>query len=334
MTSPMQDLSDSPRVRILNLEPKGYSGRAHALLEQVGDISDGPLTRRALVETLPNFDILIVRLAHQIDREVLDAGRRLKVIVSGTTGLDHIDLEAAQAKGIAVLSLRGETDFLQSITATAEMTWGLLLALMRRIPEAVDAVRSGEWNRDAVKGRDLYRRRLGIVGLGRVGRQVAEFGTAFRMTVMAYDPGVTAWPPTVERRTSLEALLRESDVLSLHVNLHPGTVNLISHRELALLPTGAVLVNTSRGDVVDAEALVDALRGGRLGGAALDVIPNERDHEWRRASRLLAYAANHRNLLITPHAAGATVEAMHRTEEFMAHKLLAFCRPIPAGTVS
>lgn len=329
MMQPAGEHAVSPRPRILNLEPHGYSDEARALLAELGEVIDGPLSRQALLEVLPDYEVLIVRLAHQIDREVLDAGRQLKVLVSATTGLDHIDLPGAQHKGIAVLSLRGEEEFLRGITATAEMTWALLLALMRRIPEAVASVRAGEWNRDGVKGRDLSGRRLGLVGVGRVGRQVAEFGSAFRMTVAGYDPGTTYWPPSVQRKHSLGALLPETDVLSIHVNLHPGSAGLIGRQELALLPKGSVLVNTSRGDVVDAEALVDALVSGRLSGAALDVMPLERDHERRRASPLLAYAAAKRNLLITPHAAGATVEAMHRTEEFMARKLLDFCRHAP-----
>jgi D-3-phosphoglycerate dehydrogenase len=322
------------RPQILNLEPKGYSDDARLLLESIGDVTDGPLSRAALMETLPAYDILIVRLAHQIDKEVIDAGKRLQVIVSGTTGLDHIDLTAARSKQISVLSLRGEEEFLRGITATAEMTWALLLALMRRIPEAVSSVRAGQWNRDAVKGRDLYGRRLGIVGLGRVGRQVAEFGTAFQMSVAAYDPFVTYWPQTVLRKHSLAALLRESDVVSIHVNLHPGTVGFIGHHELALLPQGAVVINTSRGEVMDDQALVEALESGRVDGAALDVIPQERREEMRQNSRLILYAATHQNLLITPHAAGATHEAMRKTEVFMANKLIAFLGTSPLATHS
>ncbi|HEX2055942.1 MAG TPA: NAD(P)-dependent oxidoreductase [Nitrospiraceae bacterium] len=321
-----------PRPRILNAEPEGYSGKAHALLAELGDVMEGPLSRDALCEALADIDILIVRLAHQIDRELLAAGRQLKIIVSATTGLDHIDLAAAADRHIAVLSLRGEADFLRNITATAELTWALLLALMRRVPEALASVRDGEWNRDAFRGRDLSGRRLGIIGLGRVGRQVAEFASAFRMTVAAYDPHVTSWPAAVHRKASMAALLRETDVLSVHVNLHPGTIGLIGRQELALLPRGSVLINTSRGDVVDADALVEALDSGHLSGAALDVVPFERDHERRRASPLFAYAAARSNLLITPHIAGATVEAMHKTEEFMAHKLLDFYRLAAAAS--
>ena len=134
----------SSRHRILNLEPEGYCDDAQAVLRQVGEISDGPLNRQALLERISAYDILIVRLHHQIDSEVLEAGKNLKVIVSGTTGLDHIDLQAAEDRQISVLSLKGERAFLNTITATAEHTWGLLLALMRRIPEAIEAVRAGQ----------------------------------------------------------------------------------------------------------------------------------------------------------------------------------------------
>ncbi len=323
-----------PDLRILNLEPKGYCDEARMLLEGLGEVMNGPLSREALLDSLADYDILIVRLAHQIDKEVLDAGPRLKVIVSATTGLDHIDLKEAEARQIGVLSLQGEEEFLRNITATAEMTWALLLALMRRIPEAVRSVHAGEWNRDAFKGRDLAGKRLGIVGLGRVGRQVATFGSAFRMSVAAYDPGVTYWPPTVQRKLSLGGLLRDTDVLSVHVNLHPGTVGLIGRQELSWLPKGSVLLNTSRGDVVDDEALVEALTSGHLHGAAIDVVPQERREDKRRTSRLIAYSAAHANLLITPHVAGATHEAMRKTEVFMAHKLLDFFTTSQVGAMS
>ena len=176
------------QYRILNLEPEGYCREARAVLERLGEISDGPLCRRELLERISAYDILIVRLHHQIDQEVFEAGKNLKAIVSATTGLDHIDLVTAEARNLPVLSLRGEQTFLSTITATAEHTWGLLLALMRRIPEAIDSVQAGLWNRDALKGHDLEGKRLGIVGFGRLGRQVAMYGSAFRMRVAAYDP--------------------------------------------------------------------------------------------------------------------------------------------------
>lgn len=317
----------SPRCRILNLEPEGYCEEAQEVIESIGDVSDGPLSRQALLDQVSDYEIMIVRLGHQIDREVIKAGRKLKAIVSATTGLDHIDLEAARAQNVTIISLRGEETFLRSITATAEHTCALLLALMRRIPEAVESVRSGQWDRDSLKGRDLADKRLGIVGLGRVGRQVAGYGAAFKMEVAAYDPHVTDWLAIVQRKNSLQDLLAESDVLSLHVNLHPGTLNLIGKAELAWLPPGSVLINTSRGEVVDEEALTQALVSGHLQGAAVDVLHHERSNQQRQSSPLMLYAKDHHNLLMTPHLGGATCEAMKKTEIFMAQKLAEFVSP-------
>lgn len=318
------------RYHILNLEPEGYCDEARAVLSQLGEISNGPLCRRELLERISAYDILIVRLHHQIDREVFEAGKNLKAIVSATTGLDHIDLETAKNLNIPVLSLKGEQTFLSTITATAEHTWGLLLALMRRIPEAIDSVQAGLWNRDALKGHDLEGKRLGIVGFGRLGKQVSIYGSAFRMRVAAYDPFLDTWPTTVLRKPSLPELLADSDVLTIHVNLHPGALKLIGRSELAALPRGSVLVNTSRGQLLDEAALLDALVFGQLGGAAIDVLADERQHDTRQNNPLLAYAKHHRNLLITPHIGGATHEAMSKTEVFMAHKLTQFIHNISA----
>jgi D-3-phosphoglycerate dehydrogenase len=311
-------------IRILNAEPLDYSPAARAVLQGLGEVTEKALDRSALLAEIPHYDVLIVRLAHQVDREVLDAGRRLRAVVSATTGRDHIDLDHAAARGIAVLTLTGETAFMDTITASAEHTWALLLALTRRIPGACAAVRAGEWERDHFRGHDLSDRRLGIVGLGRVGRKVAAYARAFGMTVAAHDPSPAAAAPDVARRESLDALLRESDVLSLHVPLDRSTTRMIGARELGLLPAGALLVNTARGEVVDEEALVAALEGGRLAGAAVDVLCHEREPERRAASPLLAYARRRDNLLVTPHIAGATWESMHRTELFMATKLRRF----------
>jgi D-3-phosphoglycerate dehydrogenase len=316
----VQSRSLAQVCRILNLEPRDYCREARSILERLGHITDGPLTRTELLERVSGYEVLIVRLRHQIDDAVLSAGKHLQVIVSATTGLDHIDVEAARARGIAVLSLKGEDAFLRTITATAEHTWALLLALMRRIPEAADSVQAGRWDRDAVKGRSLEGKRLGIVGLGRVGRQVAAYGTVFGMRVAAYDPYASDWPPSVVRKRALVDLLQESDVLTIHVDLNPATVRLIGPPELAALPSGAVLVNTSRGQLVDEQALLGCLAGGSLAAAALDVLADERAADVGRRP-LVEYANRHPNLLITPHIGGATIEAMSRTEVFMAHKL-------------
>ena len=311
-------------IRILNVEPLDYSDEARRILQSLGQLDERHLTRVELLACLADYDVLIVRLGFQVDREVMGSGPRLKAIVTATTGLDHIDVDYAEQRGIKVLSLHGETEFLRTIPATAEHTWALLLALARHIPQARASVMAGEWGRDAFRGHDLCSKRLGIVGLGRIGEKVARYGLAFEMAVAAYDPYRSDWVPGVQRCLALPELLRQSDVLSLHVPLNPETERMIGREELALLPNGSWLVNTSRGEVLDEEALVGALQSGQLSGAALDVISGERDQRVYLHNPLLNYARRHDNLLITPHIGGATVESMAKTEVFMAHKLREF----------
>ena len=311
-------------INILNAEPLGYNAEAGAVLAELGDVVAKEMSRSQLLKELGDFEVLIVRLANQIDREVIDASGRLRVIVTATTGLDHIDLGYAQERGITVLSLRGETEFLQEVRATAEHTWALLLGLLRNIVPASIAARQGNWDRDRFRGRELNGKRLGIVGLGRLGQKVAGYGQVFGMDVGAFDPFVEEWIDGVRRELTLSDLLRKSDILSLHVPLNTDTQGMIGATELALLPAGAVLVNTSRGQLIDESALIKALKRKHLAGAALDVVAQERNSENRRLSPLLDYAGTRDNLLITPHIGGATYESMAKTEVFMAHKLTKF----------
>ncbi len=308
-------------LRILNIEPQGYSANARQKLGALGELVEQPMSRAELLAAVADFDVLIVRLNHQIDRRVIDAGQRLQAIVSATTGLDHIDVDYARRRGIQVVSLKGEVAFLQTISATAEHTWALLLCLLRRLVPAAASVMRGEWDRDAFRGRELYGKNLGIVGLGRLGRKVARYGLAFDMHVGAYDPSSKDWLPDVWRAESLKALLAWCDVVSLHVPLNDSTQQMIGADALARLSPTAVLINTSRGQIVDENALVDALRRGSLSGAAVDVIANERVPAMRAASPLLDYAREHDNLIISPHIGGATHESMARTEAFIVAKL-------------
>jgi D-3-phosphoglycerate dehydrogenase len=315
-------------INVLIAEPLGYSAEAGAVLAKLGKVIEKEMSRSQLLQEIGEFDVLIVRLANQIDHEVINAGRRLRAIVTATTGLDHIDLEYARERGITVLSLRGETEFLKNISATAEHTWALLLGLLRNIVPASKAACQGQWNRDAFRGHELDGKRLGIVGLGRLGKKIASYGQAFDMAVAAFDPFIRDWLGGVRREANLRDLLNGSDILSLHIPLTDDTVGLIGAAELALLPPGAILVNTSRGQIVDEKALIGVLQNKHIAGAALDVVSGERDNENCVKSQLLDYARLHDNLLITPHIGGATHESMAKTEVFMAHKLTKFLRSL------
>ena len=309
-------------VRILNAEPQGYSPAAREILDTLGEVTEKPLDRAGLLDTAEDYEVLITRFGHRMDKELFAAAPRLRVLVSATTGLDHIDLEAAADCGVEVLSLEGETEFLEGLSATAELTWGLLLAVSRHIPQAADSVKEGIWDRDAFKGNELRGKRLGILGMGRLGRMVAEYGRVFGMVVAAYDPYASDWPTGVELHSAAEDLMEDAQVLSIHVPLNDETRGLMDKDMLSRLPEGAVLINTSRGAVVAEAALLSALGSGHLAGAGLDVVAEELCGGPSQA--LLAYARDHGNLIITPHMGGATVESMEKAEVFIAHKLVRF----------
>ena len=309
---------------ILNLEPDQYSSDAYEIISNLGSVVNGPLDHPALLNDIKKVNVLIVRLSHLINRELIDNAPNLHTIVSATTGLDHIDTGYAENKGISVLSLFGETEFLNSVTATAELSWGLLLSLVRQIPTAVQHVKNGGWHRDNFKGSELSGLRLGIIGLGRLGHIVATYGNTFRMSVSAYDPLLTEWPPNIERHNQLGDLFENSDVVSVHAPHNETTTGMIVAPLFSRLPDGAVFINTSRGELVDEGALLDALQNGPLAGAALDVIRGENAVTGNHIkSPLVEYAQSHTNLIITPHIGGATKTSMEKTEVFMAKKLAA-----------
>ncbi|MGZ8937942.1 MAG: NAD(P)-dependent oxidoreductase [Limisphaerales bacterium] len=314
-------------LRIGILEPERYPARALDILQPFGEVS-----RRSesapLQAFMANVEVLIIRLQHLIDRDFLAQAPRLKVISTATTGLDHIDLKAAEERTITVLSLRGETDFLRSVTATAEHTWGLLLALLRHIPQAHQAVVSGDWNRNNFFGRELQGRTLAIVGLGRIGQMVARYGLAFQMRVIAYDPFQNEWIEGVEQMHDLTELLLSADVLSIHVPLSDKTKHLVSVKEFAALKQRAIVLNTSRGAILDEAVLLENLENGRLAGAALDVIHDEYSPSSGLRERTIRYAATHDNLLLTPHLGGATHDSLEKVEVFMAEKLARYLQSL------
>ncbi len=307
-------------MRIGILEPDRYPARALEILSAYGDVIQKSEATR-LTAFLSTPEVLVIRLKHLLNQSFLDQAPNLKIISTATTGLDHIDLQAAAARNITVLSLRGETAFLKSVTATAEHTWGLLLSLLRHIPEAHDSVLRGNWDRTPFFGRELQGRTLGIVGLGRIGHMVARYALAFRMKVVAFDPFQTDWIDGVMRAETLGTLLSQADVLSIHVPLSAETTKLIGPKELDSLKPGAVVVNTSRGAILDEHALLAKLESGHLAGAALDVIHDEYSPSSGLREKLIQYASAHRNLLITPHLGGATHDSLEKVEVFMAEKL-------------
>ncbi|UCC71126.1 MAG: phosphoglycerate dehydrogenase [Gemmatimonadota bacterium] len=248
------------------------------------------------------YDALIVRSRTKVTEAVLEAGKRLKVVGRAGVGVDNIDVGVATRKGIVVLNSPGG-----NVISAAEHTMALMLALVRRIPQADASLRRGEWDRKRLRGTELYGKTLGLAGGGRIGSEVAKRARSFGMHVLAYDPylsGERAEQLGVEL-VSLRGVLERADVVSVHVPLTDETRGLIGAKELALMKPSAYLVNAARGGVVDEQALLAALREGEIAGAALDVFEEEPvagDHP------LLGLE----NVVAVPHLGAATREAQAR----------------------
>jgi D-3-phosphoglycerate dehydrogenase len=317
-------------MKLLIAEAAEFSGEALRRLREVLDVETGDLSREQLLSRLAPVDVLWVRLRTRIDGPVMDAAPHLKIIVTNTTGLDHVDLEAAARRNIRIVSLRGETAFLSTVTATAELTLALLLALVRRLPAAAAHARGGGWDRYPFKGMDLAGKTAGVVGFGRLGRIVGRLLVAFGMRVLATGKDTDAWKPEPGVSCEpLERLLPSADVVTLHVDLNPGTRRMFADREFRMMKPGAWFVNTARGELVDERSLLAALESGHLAGAALDVVTDSYRAAW--SSPLQVYAATHDNLIVTPHIGGFTVESLEKTEIFLAERLLAqLASPITA----
>jgi D-3-phosphoglycerate dehydrogenase len=289
-------------LRVLVTEPLSDSGLD--ILRKDLEVDLRPeLAESGLGEAIGGFDALIVRSQTKVTAEVLDRAERLKVIGRAGIGLDNVDVDAATRRGILVVNAPQS-----NVVSAAEHTIALLLAQARNIPQAHAALKAGGWERGTFQGVELNGKTLGIVGLGRVGAMVAHRAAAFDMRVVAFDPYVSrerAKAVGVELMPNLEALLVQSDFVTIHLPRSPETDALIGERELALMKPGARIVNTARGGIVDERALVKALRDGKLGGAALDVFTQE---PIPAAHPLLVFD----EVVVTPHLGASTREAQDK----------------------
>ncbi len=256
------------------------------------------LSKEELIEKIKNKDALLVRSATKVTADVIEAAERLKVIGRAGVGVDNIDLEAATKHGIVVVNAPEAS----SITV-AEHTMGLILSLARRIPFAHSSLKANKWEKKKFLGIEIRGKTLGVIGLGRIGSQVAKKAKAFEMEVIAYDPYVTekhAKNLTV-KIVSLDELLSKSDFITLHIPLTDKTKGLIGKKEIQKMKDGAYLINCARGGIVDEKALYEGLKSGKLAGAALDVFEKEPPID----NPLLTLD----NIVVTPHLGASTQEA-------------------------
>ncbi|MBL8115549.1 MAG: phosphoglycerate dehydrogenase [Acidobacteria bacterium] len=259
------------------------------------------LSREALLAEIGNYDALIVRSATKVDRELLTAGRKLRVVGRAGVGLDNVDLKAATERGVLVVNAPSG-----NVVSAAEHSVALLLAMLRKIGEAQVSLKAGEWKRTKFVGIELMGKTVGLVGLGQVGARVAARLKPWQVTLLAYDPYASAAKAAEvgAELVSLDDVLTRSDIVSLHTPSTPETAGLINAERIAKMKDGAFLVNCARGTLIDDAALVAALDSGKLGGAALDVFTVEPPKDFT--------LMKHPRITCTPHLGASTVEAQDR----------------------
>ena len=284
------------------------SERGIALLRETGWEIVLPAAGK-LLDEIANADGLVVRSATKVTRELLDRAAKLRVVGRAGVGIDNVDMDAATHRGVLVMNTPGG-----NAVSVAEHTFALMLGLARGVPQSNAAIHAGRWEKSS-SGMELRGKTLGLVGLGRVGSEVARRARALEMTVLAFDPYVT---PAAARELEVELipfedLLKRSDVISLHTALSPATEKIINAAALAQMKKGARLINCARGELIDEAALAEALRSGHLAGAAVDTFAQEPP----KNSPLLGLP----NLIATPHIAGSTAEAQEEVGTLIAQQV-------------
>ncbi|GAB6148695.1 glyoxylate reductase [Stetteria hydrogenophila] len=311
-----------PRLFVTRELPGGWRERVSRYYDVEVWPEYTPPPYEVLLEKARGADALATLLTDRVDCRLIESSPRLRIIAQYAVGYDNIDVECATRRGVYVANTPGVlTD------ATADLTWALILAVTRRVVEADRFVRSGEWWKTGtgwhptmLLGFQISGATLGVIGMGRIGRAVARRAKGFGMRVIYHSR--RRLPREVEEElgaeyADLETLLREADVVTIHVPLTPETEGLIGERELRMMKRTAYLVNTSRGRVVDLDALTRALREGWIAGAALDVFPQEPlppDHPITRLD----------NVVLTPHIGSATWQTRTKMADLVAENLIAF----------
>lgn len=302
---------------------------ASAELKLIKKMSNIKFTNNSRIKTLrliKDVHIYISSAAIKVDKEFLKYAKNLKFIFSPSTGTDHLDLEELKKRNIKLIAITKNYSLIRQFTSTSELSFGLLLSLIRNLNSAYEDVKKGNWGREKFTGNQLYKKTLGIVGYGRLGRISAKIARGFGMNIIAND--------IIKRKNnikffSLNKLLKLSDFIFIHVHLNKNTVNLINKNNIRFMKRNAILINTSRGKIINEKDLIYALKSKRIRAAGLDVI----DGEWLDKRKLLKhplikYMKKNKNLIIVPHIGGSSVESINGARIFIMKKLLKLLKKI------
>ncbi len=287
------------KPRVLICDPIGEEGIE--LMRKAGLEVDILGRKENLANVISNYEGVIVRSQTKVTAEIMNSAKKLKIIGRAGTGVDNIDMQAAQVKGIKVFNIPEA-----NTNAACEHTLAMIFAMLRNIPQGHAGVKAGEWERDKLVGEELAGKTIGIVGFGRIGRLLAKKLSSLECSVRVYDTFIDkgAAASLGAKPVDIQVLLKESDIVTLHVPLSESTRHMIGANELAVMKKGSCLVNCARGGLVDEDALYEALKSGHLRGAALDVF----EREPPAGSPLLSLS----NVVLTPHLGASTAQAKRR----------------------
>lgn len=290
----------------------GIDKKGENILRNAGfELKIEKLSAEALLKEIHLYDAIIVRSATKVTKEVIDAGKNLKIIARGGVGLDNIDVDYAKSKGIVILNTPGA-----SAISVAELTIAHMFAVARFLNLSNIEMREGKWpKKDYSKGFELTGKKLGIIGLGNIGREVAKRAIGLQMDVIAFDPYISSNDLNLQL-VKKDQLLQESDIISLHLPKIKGEPPAIGEPELKKVKKGVVIINCARGGVVDEKALLDALNNGTVLAAGLDVFENEPPTEAQLD------LIKHPRVSVTPHIGASTIEAQERIGVEIAQKII------------
>ncbi len=315
-----RNLPESPPIKIGILESRDYSPDALQIYRGLGEVELLDMEHREFADV----NVLVTRLGKILSQQFLDEFPNLQVIVSPTTGTDHIDTNFCSTRGIRVLTLKELGGTLEAVSSTAEHTLGLILAITRQtFGSALSVLQEHKWDRDAFRGRQLSELSLGIIGFGRIGLMLSQYGKPLFRQVLAFDIDPTKLRGHRDlQAASLTKLLKDSDVVAITASVSDGRP-VISSDEIRFMKEKAFLVNTSRGSLVDEHGVADSLLSGRLAGYGTDVLNGEPfEKENLEENPIFKLGKAGLNVAITPHVGGCTSDAMNFTEVAMAKVLL------------
>ena len=313
------------KIKVLNTVDPSYSKFKFKTLKKYCSIKTIISSRSEAINFAQKSDVIIAGGRIKIDKKFIENCKNLKLILSPSTGTDHLCLKTIKKRKIKLIHIGKNLKLIKNFTATSEMSFALLLSLVRKIMQSVNDVNQGIWSRDKNSGFQLKDKTLGILGLGRLGKISAKIAKGFQMKVLANDIKKINYPGV--KKVSFNNLFKNSDIIFLHVHLDSTTENLINKKVFKIMKKNAILINTCRGKIINEKDLLYALKNKIIAGAALDVI----DGEWLSRKNLIKhpiikYAKNNNNLVVTPHIAGSTYESIKMARDHIFELLIKYLK--------